>query len=235
LGKKQINSQEQYEKEQTTMMNEQPVAPSQEHTPEPMAPVPEPQLEPSVYPEKRMGLTTRHINKKAVLFILSLFLIGIVVGIILSNVFISQTNDIISQINFDIARHLYEPPYFLNESAFLQNLTTDQVILPTFGVVIVCISVLLLIGTIAVYVKIVVKTRSPYIIGLLVFLAPLLAYTIFSISALSSLFLSIVIPGVYSQIQLSIGFSFGGFGSILVIGSIFEIIGLTMLLYLSQE
>lgn len=216
------------------MMNEPPAEPPQEPQPTPQVPVEVPPTESGTLPEKK-PIIARRINKKAILLILSLFIIGTVVGIVLSNIFINQTNDIIARINTDIARHFGEPPYFLNESALIPSLTTDQVVLPTFGVIIVCISVLLLIGTIAVYVKILLKTRSPYIVGLLIFLAPLLAYTIFSISALSSLFLSIVLPGVYNQIQLAIGFSFGGFGSILVIGSIFEIIGLTMLLYLSQE
>gem|GEM_PF-1162351 len=175
-------------------------------------------------------LTKPGLNKRAIFYIISLFIIGIVAGLILSNVFINETNNIIQQINDQFDNPFLPPgqnPYFQ------QNLTTEQIILPTFGVVIVCISVLLLIGVIAVYFKIVLKTKSRYIIGLLIFLIPLLAETIVSISALRNLFVSAAIP--YVRIRESIGFGFGGFGSVLVIVSVFEIIGLTMLLYISQE
>ena len=114
-----------------------------------------------------------------------------------------------------------------------QPLTTDQIILPTFGVVIVCISILLLIGTIAVYIKIGLKTKSRYIAGLLIFLAPLLVETAFALGALRNLFISAAIQ--FAPLRESIGFGFGGFGGVLVITSVFEIIGLTMLLYLSTE
>jgi hypothetical protein len=91
----------------------------------------------------------------------------------------------------------------------------------------------LLFRLIIVYIKIFLKTNSKYITGLLFFLTPLFIQSIFSVNTLRSLFVSPKIP--YFHIQESIGFRFGGLGGILIMVSIFEIIGLSILLYLSSE
>jgi len=91
----------------------------------------------------------------------------------------------------------------------------------------------LLIGLIVIYIKIFFTTNSKYIVGLLLFLIPLFIQSIFSINTLRSLFVSSAIP--YFNIRESIGFGFGGLGGILIMVSIFEIIGLSILLYLSTE
>ena len=83
------------------------------------------------------------------------------------------------------------------------------------------------------YFKIFLKTKSRYIVGLLFFLIPLFIYSILSINTLRSLFISPAIP--YMHIRESIGFGFGGLGGILVMVSVFEIMGLGILLYLSTE
>lgn len=209
-------------------MNETMAEPPKEPSVAP-APLVEPQHEPRPFTDHEPIVRKTRINKKAVALIAVLFVIGAVAGLILSTVFINETNRIIDELNNQTP---FPGPY---QQYYHPPLTTDQVILPTFGVVIVCISVLLLIGLIAVYIKVALKTRSPYIVGLLVFLVPLLAETVFSVSALRSLFLSAAIPDVYIRIRESIGFGFGGFGGVLVVVSVFEIIGLTMLLYLSTE
>jgi len=167
-------------------------------------------------------------NKKALIIILLLFVVGTIVGLILSNVFVDETNDRIE--------HLGEnpiPPIYGSFTFNPQPLTTSEIILPTFGVIIVCISTFLLIGVIAIYIKIALKTKSKYILGLLLFLIPLFIESIFSVTALRSLFVSSAIP--FPHIRESIGFGTGGFGGILVILSVFEIIGLSILLYLSAE
>ncbi|GAG23967.1 unnamed protein product, partial [marine sediment metagenome] len=115
----------------------------------------------------------------------------------------------------------------------LQELTFSDIILPSMGIIVVCISTYLLAGLIAIYIKIFLKTNSRYIVGLLFFLTPLFMQSIFSVNTLRSLFVSSAIP--YRHIRESIGFGIGGLGSILVILSIFEIIGLSILLYLSSE
>ena len=114
-----------------------------------------------------------------------------------------------------------------------EPLTPYDIILPSLGVIIVCISTYLIAGLLIVYIKIFLKTSSKYIAGLLFFLTPLFIQSIFSVNTLRSLFVSSAIP--FPHIRESIGFGIGGLGGILVILSIFEIIGLSILLYLSTE
>jgi hypothetical protein len=166
-------------------------------------------------------------NKKAIKIILFLIILGIITGLILSFVFINEANQRIEDINE--RNKLFRP----NEEYNIQPLTTSDKILPSIGVVIVSISTYLLLGLIIVYIKIFLTTSSKYIVGLLFFLTPLFIQSIFSVNTLRSLFVSSAIP--YKHIRESIGFGFGGLGGILVMISIFEIIGLSILLYLSSE
>jgi len=166
-------------------------------------------------------------NKKAVRIIVILVILGIITGSLLSSLFVNEANQRIEDIeNRD------RPP-FPGEEFNDHPLTTSDIILPTLGVIIVCISTFLLLGLIIVYVKIFLKTSSKYIVGLLFFLIPLFIQSFFSINTLRSLFVSSAIP--YFHIRESIGFGFGGLGGILIMVSIFEIIGLSILLYLSSE
>ena len=89
------------------------------------------------------------------------------------------------------------------------------------------------IGLVSVYIKIFLKSNSKYIVGLLFFLFPLLIQSIFSVNTLRSLFVSSAIP--FKDIRESVGFGLGGLGGILVVLSLFEILGLSILLYLSAE
>jgi hypothetical protein len=169
-------------------------------------------------------------NKKSILLIVILVILGVVTGAILSSLFIQETNERIEQRWFVGDR----PPFPEDDFNFNpQPLTLSDIILPTSGVIIVCISTYLLIGLIIVYIKVFLKTSSKYIAGLLFFLTPLLIQSIFSVNTLRSLFISPAIP--YAHIRESVGFGFGGLGGIIVIVSIFEIVGLTILLYLSNE
>jgi len=165
-------------------------------------------------------------NKKAIKIILFLTVCGVITGIALSYIFIIETNQRIE--NFEEMEPF--PPY---PDFNPQPLTISDIILPSIGVIIVCISAYFLIGLIIVYIKIFLKTNSKYIIGLLFFLIPLFIQSILSVNTLRYLFISPAIP--YMHIRESIGFGFGGLGGILVMISIFEIIGLSILLYLSTE
>ena len=167
-------------------------------------------------------------NKKSVGIIVVLIVVGIITGLILSTVFVNEANQRIQHFNDEYGPEV--PPGF---TYHVENLTTSELFYPTLGVIVVCISVFLLIGLIAVYIKIFVKTKSKYVTGLLLFLAPLLVQSIYSVNTLRSLFVSSAIP--FGGIRASIGFGFGGLGSIIVIVSLFEIFGLGILLYLSNE
>ena len=165
-------------------------------------------------------------TKKVMKIITALVISGIVVGLLLSYVFVNEANDRIKEFNQEYGG---PGPYNFR----VDPLTSSEIILPALGVTVICISMFMLIGLIAVYIKIFVKTGSKYIAGLLFFLAPLFIQSIFSINTLRSLFVSAAIP--FPNIRESLGFGVGGFGGILVILSIFEIIGLSILLYLSTE
>ncbi len=167
-------------------------------------------------------------NKKAIFLIISLIVCGIIFGLILSNFFVIEANERIERFNEETEPYWHQPPNFNQEP-----LSTSDIILPTLGVIIVCIATFLLIGLVAVYIKIFLKSNSKYIVGLLFFLFPLLIQSIFSINTLRSLFVSPAIP--FQNIRESVGFGLGGLGGILVVISLFEIVGLSILLYLSAE
>ena len=166
-------------------------------------------------------------NKKAIRMIVVLIVLGVITGLLLSLVFINEANQRIEDIR------IRDKPFPINGVFNTELLTISDVILPSIGVIIVCISTYLLLGLIIVYIKIFLTTSSKYIVGLLFFLTPLFIQSIFSVNTLRSLFVSSAIP--YFNIRESIGFGFGGLGGILIMVSIFEIIGLSILLYLSAE
>jgi hypothetical protein len=167
-------------------------------------------------------------STKAIKLIVGLLVCGVVTGIVLSSFFVMEANDRILHFNDD-----FRFPGFSETPPEVEPLATSEIILPGLGVIVVCISMFLLIGLIAVYFKIFMKTSSKYVVGLLFFLVPFLMQSIFSVNTLRSLFVSSAIP--YGGIRESIGFGMGGLGQILVIVSLFESIGLSMLLYLSTE
>jgi hypothetical protein len=167
-------------------------------------------------------------NKNAVKIILLSIVCGIITGLILSVVFVNEANYRIEHFNEE-----FRKPWPQNYNSDIQPLTTSEIILPSFGVVIVCISMYLLISLIIIYIKIFLNTNSKYIVGLLFFLTPLLIQSIILINALRSLFVSSSIP--FRNIRESVGFGLGGLGGIIILISIFEIIGLSILLYLSSE
>jgi len=166
-------------------------------------------------------------NKKAIKIILLLVVFGIITGAILSAIFIDEANQTIA------GMEERDMPFNPFSNFNPEPLATSDIILPSLGIIIVCISMYLLLGLIIIYIQIFLKTNSKYIVGLLFFLTPLFIQSIISVNTLRSLFVSSAIP--YTHIRESIGFGFGGLGGIIVMVSIFEIIGLSILLYLSSE
>lgn len=167
------------------------------------------------------------INKNAIKLIVILIILGTITGLILSSLFVTEANQRIENIGE------WNKPLPPDAEYEPEQLTISDIILPSIGVIIVCICAYFLLGLIIVYIKIFLKSSSKYIVGLLFFLTPLFVQSIFSINTLRSLFVSSAIP--YFHIRESIGFGFGGLGGILVMLSIFEIVGLSILLYLSNE
>ena len=180
-------------------------------------------------------------NKKAIRLLVVLVTGGIVLGLILSSFFIIETNDKIQETADYIGELLGGGPIPDWINIRITPLTTSEIILPTLGVIVVCISMFLLIGLIAVYFKVFAKTKSKYIIGLFFVLIPLFIESIFLVYTLRSLFAYPAIPAFSSPppgnggIGGALGFEMGGLGQILVFVTIFENIGLCILLYLSNE
>ena len=179
-------------------------------------------------------------NKKAIRLLVVLVIGGIVLGLILSSVFITEANNKIQEFAKALSDYFGGSiPPFMNIR--VTPLTTSEIILPTLGVIVVCISMFLLIGLIAVYFKVFAKTKSKYIIGLFFVLIPLFIESIFLVYTLRSLFAYPAIPAFSSPppgnrgIGGALGFEMGGLGQILVFVTIFENIGLCILLYLSNE
>ena len=176
-------------------------------------------------------------NKKSLALISVLLLGGIVLGLILSSIFVAEANNKIQETADELASLFggYIPPFI---NIRVTPLTTAEIVLPTLGVIVVCISMFLLLGLIAVYLKVFAKTKSKYIFGLFFVLIPLLIESIFLVYTLRFLFAFPAIPAIPhgpGGIRESIGFEWGGLGQVLVIISIFESIGLSILLYLSNE
>lgn len=185
-------------------------------------------------PIKEEKITT--YNKKALLLISALIAGGTIVGLILSTIFVSEANTKIQEMADELAFLFGDNiPDFIHIR--ITPLSTSEIILPTLGIIVVCISMFLLIGLVAVYFKVFMKTKSKYILGLFFVLVPLFIESISLVYAMRSLFSSLALPaippghGIYD----SFGFEMGGLGQILVIVSLFENIGLCILLYLSNE
>jgi hypothetical protein len=188
----------------------------------------------NVTPIKEEKIST--YNMKAIRLIVVLVIGGTALGLVLSSIFITEANNKIQELADELAELFGGSiPPFLNVR--VTPLTTSEIILPTLGVIIVCISMFLLLGLIAVYFKVFAKTKSKYIIGLFFVLLPLFIESIFLVYTLRSLFASSAMPAIPSGhgIGGNIGFEMGGLGQILVIVSVFESIGLSILLYLSNE
>lgn len=169
-------------------------------------------------------------NKKAVRLILILVICGLILGLILSFVFVNETNNMIEKLNSPSNQHQFPFKRFDIRS---EPLTTSEIIVPTLGVVIVSIAAFLLLGLVISYFKIFFTSSSKYIVGLLFFLIPLLIQTVAFLNLLRSLFVSQAFSD--KQVQNILGFGAGGLGGIIIIVSIFEIVGLSILLYLSNE
>ena len=92
-------------------------------------------------------------NRKAIRTIVILIILGIITGLMLSFVFINEANQRIEDMeNRD------GPLGHFSNTFDSEPLTTSDIILPTLGVIIVCISAFLLFGLIIVYLKIFLTT-----------------------------------------------------------------------------
>lgn len=158
---------------------------------------------------------------KAFLLIFCLAATGALLGWILSDQMIDEANEF-------LAREQMRQPW-----ADIQLLSGANVILPTLGVIVVCISICLMIGLIGLQIMLFAKTKSKYVLSLLVFLVPLLVKSVFLVGALGGLFISAGLPE--NPAHSTLNFSGFGLGNLLVICAVFESAAIGALLYLSME
>ncbi len=152
---------------------------------------------------------------KALIVILCLFLIGIIIGLIISNIGI----------------------IFLKETADKQGIeitdTIERRIANSYSwlITITCIDAALLIGLLWIYFDTYRKTKSSFMIGLNFFIIIFLIKSILSVVYLNSFFNEsiVLLPNAIKTIGTS------GIGPLGFFINIFEIIAISILLYISME
>jgi hypothetical protein len=166
---------------------------------------------------------------KSLLYILSLLLIGVIIGIIISSI---SSPLVIEHIEHPFH---HDPNHWKGENKSFFNLTDEMKnqIKSSYSIMVSILSIncTVLAGLIGVYIKTYQKTKSRYLIGFCVFIGVLLAKSIaFLISAT---------PLLSEVVRAGPGFigAMGGsfFGPFAIYFTIFEIIAMCILLYLSTE
>jgi len=152
---------------------------------------------------------------KALIIILVLFIIGIIVGLIISNIGIILIKQTAEDLGIDIG------------GAAEQRLIRGYIWLVT----IICIDAILLISLLWIYFDTYRKTKSSFILGLNFFIGILLIKSILSIAYLFTLFNDSI--RLLPSVLITLGTS--GFGALGFFINIFEIIAISILLYLSME
>ena len=203
-------------------------------------------------------------NKKSITIILVLIVIGSIIGMLTSTYFLNDANQDIAEWNrsidewtekwqnFSWDNHSWEnhnhsdsndtddvsssTQYNSSWSGFYQKLTPlnfNDVLLPVTTTILLCITSLILLGLIVTYLKIFKDTKSKYILGLLLVLTPLLIVSTFLIRIVKSLYFSSALE--FSLINTFFGFGINGIGGMISILSVFMIVGVSVLFYLSNE
>lgn len=176
-----------------------------------------------------------HMNPKlrSVTIILSLIFIGIIVGYIIATV----------SSPYLIERIEHPPHHFFpknrgqngNNSVEPVNLTDEQknniVRGYSFAVIILTVEITLLIGLIIIYIDIFTKTNAKYIIGFLLFVSVFLVKSLSQLLTMTPVFTE-VIREAPTAINPLLRSNFGPFG---IFFTIFEIVALCILLYISSE
>lgn len=152
---------------------------------------------------------------KAVIIILGLVFIGVIIGFVVSTIGLGFIRGVLQ--NLDIQ------PTEVQERRFTA--------LYTVSIVINCIDATLLVGILLLYVDSYRKTKSSFLMGLTFFIGVLLSRSILSLVTIQSLFTEYIqlLPSIAKAISTT------GVGSFSFLLNVFEIIAISILLYLSME
>jgi hypothetical protein len=155
-------------------------------------------------------------KSKGLIVISSLIFIGIIVGLIFTTIGMNSIIDAIQQSGYNITD--------MQERRFSLIYTTSMIIN--------CIDLILLIGILWIYLDSYRKTKSSFMLGLTFFIGVLFTRSLVSLVTIHSLFIEYVqaIPLLTKAFVIG-----GGFGTFSFFLNIFEIIAISILLYLSME
>ncbi len=154
-------------------------------------------------------------HAKALIIIIGLFFIGIVVGFLFAQIGISEAQDILRQYDIDLS------------NAQERQFATIYL----FSIVIIVISLALLIGLLIIYIDTYRKTKSSFMLGLILFISVLFVRSLLSLFIVHALVTRYI--RAFPLIRDLIGNS--SFGGLSILIYIFEIVALSILLYLSME
>jgi len=153
---------------------------------------------------------------KVLIVIASLIFIGIVVGFIFSTIGFNFIKDTIQQSGYQ-ATAAQERRFSL---------------LYTVSMIINCVDIILLMGILWIYLDSYRKTKSSFMLGLTLFIGVLFTRSIVTLVTVHSLFIEYVRAIPVLTKAFGIG---GGFGTFSFFLNVFEIIAISILLYLSMD
>ena len=204
-----------------------------------------------IKPKKNDFIT---IKKKTIVILSILIILGLITGLLLANFFYNEANQKIDDYNDNLNKMFQRwnnsfsnnSEWFNSSSSnhnqsiyndyydpYLKNLVPSDVILLTIGVIGICIAIYLKIGIISSYLYIFLKSKSPFIISLLLVFIPLFIISLFLLNILRALYYSSALE--FSILASALGFGVEGLAAIIGIVSLIEIIGLCLLFYLTNE
>ena len=157
---------------------------------------------------------------KSMILILSLLLLGLIIGIVISTL---SSSYVLDQIE---SRPLKDPGFVLTEEIKSQVVSSHAII-----TTILSINITILFGLLCVYLKTYRRTKSHYLVGFSLFIGVLLTKSIAFLLASTPL-LSESVRAAPGYIGVMKGSSFG---PLAIYFTIFEIIAMCILLYLSTE
>jgi hypothetical protein len=166
---------------------------------------------------------------RSIVIILTLIIVGLIIGYVIAS---ATTPNLINQITKGKPHGLSgQPPTMISGHNFTQQQLSDIIQGYTITVMILSVEIVLLFGLIGIYTDIFSKTKSKYLIGFLLFVIVFLMKSISQLIAMTPLFANTLsqAPGVISPL---IRGTFGPFG---IFFSIFEIIAICILIYISSE
>lgn len=189
------------------------------------------------------------IKKKTMGILAILIILGLITGFILANFFYNEANQKIDEYNDNMSKWLQiwdnsssnnSSSYINNQSTnntyynpYIKNITPSDVILLTISVIAVSIVIYLKAGIISAYLYIFFKSKSPYILSLILVFIPLLIVSLFLLNMLRALYYSSALE--FSILASSLGFGVQGLAAIICTVTLIEIFGLSILLYLTNE